>query len=122
MNEAALVQLASKGGSVGVWTLVFIALITLIKGWPALKKMSIEADGSLGLTVTGAGSSASFLRSFVVAGASVYSPPAAGFTFVTSPIAPSPLKIGSASGVSLKSPHTRKSVSVPFSFSSRNRS
>lgn len=47
MNEAALVQLASRGGSVGVWTLVFIALITLIKGWPALKKMSIEADGSL---------------------------------------------------------------------------
>jgi hypothetical protein len=47
MNEAVLVQLASKGGSVGVWTLVFIALITLIKGWPALKKMSIEADGSL---------------------------------------------------------------------------
>jgi len=43
-----------------------------------------NAAGSDGtLTITGAGSSASFLRSFVVGNASVFSPPLAGFTFGT---------------------------------------
>lgn len=48
MNEWALfAELARNGAGYGVWTLVLIALVTLIKGWPALKKLSIEADGSL---------------------------------------------------------------------------
>ncbi|HEY8593322.1 MAG TPA: hypothetical protein VIL42_10735 [Sphingomicrobium sp.] len=31
----------------GVWSLVFLAIITLIKGWPALTKLKNESDGSL---------------------------------------------------------------------------
>ena len=47
MNELAIAELAERGAGYGVWTLVLIALVTLIKGWPALKKLAIEADGSL---------------------------------------------------------------------------
>src|SRR5689334_16868854 len=47
MYELNLAELAQRGAGYGVWTLVLIALVTLIKGWPALKKLSIEADGSL---------------------------------------------------------------------------
>jgi flagellar motility protein MotE (MotC chaperone) len=47
MNETVLLDLARNGSLYGVWTLVIIALVTLIKGWPALRKMSLEADGSL---------------------------------------------------------------------------
>lgn len=47
MNELAIAELAERGAGYGVWTLVLIALVTLVKGWPALKKLSIEADGSL---------------------------------------------------------------------------
>ena len=49
MAQAAEVEIlkALTPGGVGVWTLVFLCLITLIKGWPALKKISVEADGSL---------------------------------------------------------------------------
>ncbi|HET7255619.1 MAG TPA: hypothetical protein VFJ46_17820 [Xanthobacteraceae bacterium] len=47
MNELQLAELAQRGAGYGVWTLVLIAMVTLIKGWPALKKLSIEADGSL---------------------------------------------------------------------------
>lgn len=47
MSGTDIAQLAAHGAGAGVWTLVLIALITLIKGWPALRKLSIEADGSL---------------------------------------------------------------------------
>lgn len=48
MNDPGLMALVARNGAgAGVWTLVLIALITLIKGWPALRKLSIEADGSL---------------------------------------------------------------------------
>lgn len=47
MNELELFQLASRGTVYGVWTLVLIAVVTLIRGWPALRKLAIEADGSL---------------------------------------------------------------------------
>lgn len=47
MNENGLLELARNASGAGVWTLVVIAIITLIKGWPALRRLSIEADGSL---------------------------------------------------------------------------
>ena len=34
-------------GTFGIWSLVAVAVLTLIKGWPALRKMGLDADGSL---------------------------------------------------------------------------
>lgn len=34
-------------GGYGIWTLVALAVVTAIKGWPALKKLQNESDGSL---------------------------------------------------------------------------
>lgn len=45
-TEVEILKALTPGG-VGVWTLVFLCLITLIRGWPVLKKISVEADGSL---------------------------------------------------------------------------
>jgi hypothetical protein len=47
MNETTLLDMARNGSAYGVWALVVVAIITLIKGWPALRKLSLEADGSL---------------------------------------------------------------------------
>lgn len=47
MGDFDILHAAAQGSGVGVWALVLMALITLIKGWPTLKKLSIEADGSL---------------------------------------------------------------------------
>lgn len=34
-------------GAYGIWTLVALAIVTALKGWPALKKLQVESDGSL---------------------------------------------------------------------------
>lgn len=34
-------------GSISGWTLVAVVLLAVIKGWPALKKLQVEEDGSL---------------------------------------------------------------------------
>ena len=34
-------------GGLGVWTLVGVVVVALIKGWPALKKLQIDGDQSL---------------------------------------------------------------------------
>jgi hypothetical protein len=34
-------------GAYGIWLLVVMAATTAIRGWPALKKLQVEADGSL---------------------------------------------------------------------------
>jgi hypothetical protein len=43
---SAAMQALTLGGA-GVWTLVFMLAITLIKGWPKLKAIQIGADDSL---------------------------------------------------------------------------
>lgn len=45
MNE--LVSFLPQAGVYGVWALVAAVIVALIKGWPALRKMGIEADGAL---------------------------------------------------------------------------
>jgi hypothetical protein len=48
MDEANVVtRLLSDGAGIGVWTLVLLLLITLVKSWPALRKLGLDADGSL---------------------------------------------------------------------------
>ena len=45
---ATLSSFAQTGGGVlGIWGVFFIALITLIRVWPALKKVQAESDASL---------------------------------------------------------------------------
>ena len=46
-DVGTLKSLFASGGVISVWTLVGLAVLTLIKGWPALKKLQLEADGSL---------------------------------------------------------------------------
>lgn len=46
MPEFQLIQ-SLPVGSVSGWVLVAVVLIALIKGWPALRKLKIEEDGSL---------------------------------------------------------------------------
>lgn len=47
MREVAQAAQSLSLGTVSGWTLVALVLLALIKGWPALKKMQLEADGSL---------------------------------------------------------------------------
>lgn len=44
--EWAFIKDMTPGGW-GIWSLVAMAAITAIKGWPALKKIQVESDGSL---------------------------------------------------------------------------
>ena len=46
MNEIGIFQ-SMLTGSWGIWTLVGLTVVTLIKGWPAIKKLQNEADGSM---------------------------------------------------------------------------
>ena len=46
MNEIGIFQ-SMPTGSWGIWTLVGLSIVTLIKGWPAIKKLQNEADGSM---------------------------------------------------------------------------
>lgn len=46
MNEVELLR-AMTPGSWGVWSLVALAVLSLIKGWPVLKKIGMDGDASL---------------------------------------------------------------------------
>lgn len=46
MAEVALLKEFTPGAA-GVWVIVAMCALTLIKGWPALKKIGLEADASL---------------------------------------------------------------------------
>ena len=46
MTELSIIQSMTPGGW-GVWTLVALSAVTLIKGWPAMKKLQNEADGAM---------------------------------------------------------------------------
>lgn len=39
-------ELFPTAGPYGVWALVFMAIGALIKGWPALRKIGLDADSS----------------------------------------------------------------------------
>ncbi len=46
MNEVAILKAMTPGGW-GIWTLVALAVLSLIKGWPVLRKIGLEGDTSL---------------------------------------------------------------------------
>lgn len=46
MMEWAFIKEMTPGGA-GIWVLVFMAFVQWLKGWPVLKKIQVEADGSL---------------------------------------------------------------------------
>jgi polyhydroxyalkanoate synthesis regulator phasin len=47
VTDLNIVEFLARASGMGVWALVGLAVVTLIKGWPALRKLSIEAEGSL---------------------------------------------------------------------------
>lgn len=44
-EEVSMIQ--SLAPSIGIWSLVFIAFVTLVKVWPKLKELQISGDGAL---------------------------------------------------------------------------
>lgn len=46
MGELQILK-AFTPGAAGIWLLVAMCAMTLIKGWPALKRIGLEADASL---------------------------------------------------------------------------
>lgn len=47
MTTPAISLAAFTPGAIGIWTLVAIIIVALIKGWPALKKIQAESDSAL---------------------------------------------------------------------------
>lgn len=47
MTEVATIAKEMTPGAYGIWLIAFGLLATLVKVWPALRRLSLEADGSL---------------------------------------------------------------------------
>lgn len=47
VEVAAAARQLNAGASYGIWLLVLLAFVALVKAWPALRKLQIEADGAL---------------------------------------------------------------------------
>lgn len=52
MGDLAILRSFTPGAA-GIWVLVAMAVITLIKGWPKLKELQLASDGSLRVDLMG---------------------------------------------------------------------